>query len=472
MPDPRRLPNQPTRYTNVLRTPILIAFIALYFLWFAAAGLSTGFAPDDMHNMHKYWEAGPAAVAKANLTFCSSFYRPAGGAWYLALYSLVHMDPLAYRVTCFALLALNVWLLYRLTLAFTGSPHIAALATALGAFHAAMLPIYFSNSTIYDILCFTFYNAALIWYLESTLHAAEPLSGWRVAVFLILYIAALNAKEMAVTLPVFVFIYEWSHRRRTFRDLAPALIAGALTAIYIYGKTTGPDPLSALDAYKPIFTVQRFFATARNDMNLLFYTERWFNSTRVILLWIAMPAVALLLRSRTLALAATFAILAFLPVSFLPPREGFVCYLPLEWWSIYAAILMMELRQRYTPRIPALAVAIVIPLLLAPVHQYRKTHPLGLLINAQAATNNALADLRQLQLRLPPGGRVLVRKNRFGQDWDMYFLMKLWFNDHRIQIVLQDPHAEPRGDSAREYDLILDDQSGHLLVDQTASRQP
>jgi len=444
------------RYTSGLRTALIAAFIAAYFLWFAAGGIATGFAPDDMHNMHKYWEAGPAAVAKANVTYWSSFYRPAGGAWYLTLYSLVHMNPLAYRVTGFVLLSLNVWLLYRLALVFSGSFDVAALAAGLGAFHAAMLPIYYSNSTIYDILCFTFSTAALIWYLED-----RP---YKMAVFLLLYLAALNAKEMAVTLPVFVLLYELSRKRFDLKALAPGLIAGALTAVYVYGKMTGPDTLSGMDAYKPVITVQRFFATARNDMNLLFYTERWFNSTRVVLLWVAMPAVGLLLRSRTLTLAGIFAILAFLPVSFLPPREGFVCYLPLLWWAVYAAILFQELRARYAPRMPALALIILLPLLIAPLHQGHKRRLLGLLKGAQARTNGALADLRQLHPALPRGGRVLIRNNRFGEDWDMYFLTKLWFNDHRIQVMLQDGDKEPRGDGAREYDLVLEDQNAHLRI--------
>ncbi len=446
----------PPRYTSLLRTPILIAFLAAYFLWFAGPGLFTGFAPDDMHNLHKYWEAGPAAVAQANLTFWSSFYRPAGGAWYLAIYSLVHMDPVAYRATCFGLLALNLFLLYRLALAVTADADSSALATGIGAFHAAMVPIYYSNSTIYDILCYTFCTAALVWYLED-----RP---YKFAVFLALYIGALNAKEMAVTLPVFVLIWEWAHRRRTLRDLAPALIAGVLTALYLYGKMNGPDPLNAQDAYKPAFTVQRFFATARNDMNLLFYTERWFNTARVILLWIALPFVAWLLRSRTLALSGAFAILAFLPVSFVPPREGFVCYLPLAWWSIYAAVLVLELRRRYTPKIPALAVVLTIPLLLMPLHTKRQTPLLAGLRGAQARTNNALADLCGLRPKLTPAGRVLIRNNRFGEDWDMLFLAKLWFNDHRAQVVLQEGANEPRGDSAREFDLILDDSGGHLRI--------
>jgi len=56
-----------------LRTAFIAAFIALYFVWFTAGGITSGFAPDDMHNMHKYWDAGPGAVAKANLFFWTSF---------------------------------------------------------------------------------------------------------------------------------------------------------------------------------------------------------------------------------------------------------------------------------------------------------------------------------------------------------------------------------------------------------------
>ncbi|MEO8026102.1 MAG: hypothetical protein ABI823_06495 [Bryobacteraceae bacterium] len=438
---------------------LLFLFIAVYFVFFTWSALWNGFAPDDMHNLDKYWVAGPQAVWKANLTFWSSFYRPAGGAWYLAIYSLAHMSPLPYRLGCLLLVALNLWLAFRVCRIVGMDAETASLAVGLSCFHAAMLPIYNSNSTIYDILCFLFYYAAFLWYVKH-----RPMGGWQMAVFLLLYVAALNAKEMAVTLPLFVLLWELAHGRRGIRDLAPALAAGLLTLVYIYGKMTGPDSLSDMAAYHPTITLHAFLATARNHMKLMFYTDRFFSTAKVLGLWVLMPLAAWLLRSRILALLAAFAILSFLPVAFLPPREGFVMYMPLLWWSAYAALLLMELRRRYAERVPAWTLAILIPLAIAPVHWSHAEHDRPFLLHALERTNGALDGFRALSVPVARGSCLLIRDSPFGQDWDAYFMAKLWFNDHALRVALQDGSDAPRGDTCESYDRVLEFRDGTLTV--------
>lgn len=444
-----------------MRSALLFCFVAIYFLCFVWGGFFDGFAPDDMHNLHKYWQAGGAKVLEANVQFWSSFYRPAGGAWYTGLYSLVHMQPFAYRVTCLLLVGLNLWIAFRFARALGAPLEAAICAVLLSAFHASMLPIYYSNSTIYDILCFAFYYSAFGWYLRH-----RPLNWWQLAIFLALYIAALDAKEMAVTLPVFVLIWELAHGRRSVRDLAPAMLAGLLTAGYIYGKLTGPDSLSTLDAYRPTITLHAFLATARNHMNLMFYGDSWLrmNTVRVLGLWVLMPLLAWLLRSRVLALVAAFAVLSFLPVAFLPPREGFVLYLPLLWWAIYVAMLLMQLRERYAPRVPAWPVALAIPLALAPIHQRHASRGLPFLLHALQKTNVTLDEFRRLQAPVARGSCLLIRNNPFDPDWDVYFMAKLWFNDHSLRVALQDAAAVPRGDGCEIYDRVLEFRDGKIAV--------
>jgi len=107
----------------------------------------------------------------------------------------------------------------------------------------------FSGSFSYDAVCGFFYFAALTYYI----HIREKgllLRPTQWVGFLALYICALNVKEMAVTLPVVILIYEflkYSHElerprfsRWTLREALPALVAGAITAIYCYNKIYGP----------------------------------------------------------------------------------------------------------------------------------------------------------------------------------------------------------------------------------------
>jgi len=47
-----------------------------------------------------------------NLRFWSTAYRPFGGVFYASLYRVFGFHPLPFRIACFALLGLNVAMLY------------------------------------------------------------------------------------------------------------------------------------------------------------------------------------------------------------------------------------------------------------------------------------------------------------------------------------------------------------------------
>jgi hypothetical protein len=99
--------------------------------------------------------------------------------------------------------------------------------------------------------------------------------------FLALYISALNSKEMAVTLPLIVLIYEVlkcprfgelkQFVRRNWRFAVPALIAGLLTVPYIYAKTQGSKALARLSAYRPSFSWHGFTTSNAHFVDELFY---------------------------------------------------------------------------------------------------------------------------------------------------------------------------------------------------------
>jgi hypothetical protein len=104
------------------------------------------------------------------------------------------------------------------------------------------------------VLCGFFYFAALTYYV----HIRErglALQAGQLLGFQAPYVMALNCKEMAVTLPVIVLIYEfftspgwtdWKAFLRWIRTYAaPSLSAGLLTVFYIYGKTHGSGSLAS-----------------------------------------------------------------------------------------------------------------------------------------------------------------------------------------------------------------------------------
>src|SRR5260370_8089715 len=85
---------------------------------------------------------------------------------YRGLYALVGLHPLPYHLFSLALLAINIYLLYRLAFALTESKTAAMLAALLGCFHSRMESLYTSIGNLFDIGSCTFFLLALLYYLR------------------------------------------------------------------------------------------------------------------------------------------------------------------------------------------------------------------------------------------------------------------------------------------------------------------
>ncbi|MEI9976044.1 MAG: hypothetical protein WDO73_30690 [Ignavibacteriota bacterium] len=88
-----------------------------------------------------------------------------GGLVYVAVYRLAGFHSMPFRVVCFAILLLNLWLIYRVALRLTERRAVAVLATMLVTYHAWMVNLYYSTGTVYELLCVAFYLAAFDYYL-------------------------------------------------------------------------------------------------------------------------------------------------------------------------------------------------------------------------------------------------------------------------------------------------------------------
>jgi len=198
-------------------------FLVAYFFWFAGGGLWARFTGDDLMNLNFHLTPSFARLLLSNLTYWTTAYRPMGGILYVAIYRLAGFHSMPFRVVCFGLLLLNLGLLFRVCLRLTGRREVALLATLLVSYHAWMVNLYYSTGTVYELLCFAFYWAAFDYYL-GVRQAGKTLRPGQLAVFLALYICALNSKELAVTLPLCVLCYEWIwHRTYRAGPGAPAV---------------------------------------------------------------------------------------------------------------------------------------------------------------------------------------------------------------------------------------------------------
>src|SRR6266550_6324701 len=235
---------------DVIGVTVLIA----YFLHFALPALSGGFREDEMMNLGICWCAGALKSLLANIIFWKLFlcpgdalyylplylYRPGGAVYYLPLYHFFGLDPLPYRIAQISILVLSIPIAYYLARLLASSRSVAFLAVLAFCYHPYVANLVFVGAFIYDVLCGFFYLAALTYYV----HFREQnicLRPVQLLIFLALYVLALDSKEMAVTLPAIVLIYEvlksprWASWNAflswSWRCLALSLMGGAVTAI-------------------------------------------------------------------------------------------------------------------------------------------------------------------------------------------------------------------------------------------------
>src|SRR4030095_13261356 len=242
-------PETERRQVCRLLDAICLAVLIAYFLHFALPALRGGFREDEMMNMGICWQAGAFKSLLANIVFWKVFYvagvalydlplylyRPGGALYYLPVYRFFGLDPLPYRIVQVSILAASIPMVYYLSRRLAFSRLIAFLTVLALCYHPRLSGLVFVGAFIYDVLCGFFYFAALAYYI----HIREKdvsLRPLQLLGFLVLYVWALNCKEMAVTLPAIILTYEflksprwpgWKAFLQWIRAYAaPSLIAG------------------------------------------------------------------------------------------------------------------------------------------------------------------------------------------------------------------------------------------------------
>jgi hypothetical protein len=106
------------------------------------------------------------------------------------------------------------------------------------------------------------------------------------ALLLLLYVAALDSKELAVTLPLAFGFYEliwhsprggWNGALRWIVQEGRAMaLTGLITIPYVIGKLTGEGSLATNPLYRPEISFHRYMGTFRLYLNVLFYQQQFF----------------------------------------------------------------------------------------------------------------------------------------------------------------------------------------------------
>src|SRR5689334_14931604 len=439
--------------TLKLAIPVVCALvICAYFLALAGDGLRAGFTTDDLVNLTAYRYQSPAALVKANVLYFSPAYRPMGALFYSPMFALVGFSPLPYRIFCFALLIGNLGLIWLAIRSITRSPEIAALSILIGAFHPQFVDLYWNNGAIYDILCFTFYFGALLYYVR--VRRAGPILNVRAAaLFMLIYVAALDSKEMAVTLPILLVLYELIYfppltfgarqaTRWAVTNCRLAITAGVLTVPYIWAKLLPQSLFTQLPAFHLHITPEQFLAHYGTYLDILCFRDHWFGEIQTSFLLAAMLGAALLLRSRHMAFAWSMVLVTFLPVAFISMRDAYVLYVPLAGWSLYAAALFVAIRDAlFSFRQPAgttpwrqMALFLIVLALLLRAYRVQRLRTYGELTLGQPGIRSLLAGLDRLDPKFPHGARVLVVNDPLPHPYEFLLLLRLYCRDNTLEV--------------------------------------
>ncbi|MBZ5632921.1 MAG: hypothetical protein LAO55_07300 [Acidobacteriia bacterium] len=424
-------------------------------------------------NIYRVWDPPLWKVGLAQLMFWSDFIRPMSAIYYLPLFKVAGFNPIPYNVVRLLLLLANTAIFYYLARSLSRSRWVATLAAVPIAYHAGLAYLAYSGSFIYDILCGGFYFAALLYYVRLR-RSETPLRIPHFCVFLGLYICALNSKEMAVTFPVVVLAYELLFKGRNAR-FGPVLIAAAVTAIFILGKT-GHGSLTDMEAYRPVFTWARFAESNTRYLNTIFYTD-WFTMQRVLLVW----AVVLFAGVRQLRLSRpdprwlflwVWVVVTPLPITFLPDRGGAMLYIVLAGWAMLAVLSLRGLARRIArdivfkgiPRKATMLVALA-GCVAAYVHEtQRKDRPSMSYELANGQDTRQLVDeFKRINIRPAAGSRILFLNHPFPNNWVTFFVATLVWQDRSLDIQLQKQvHLSPKEIEGMDY--IFDFVDDHFIV--------
>lgn len=449
------------------------AFVLCYFLYFAGPGVGAPFSGDDLMNLHRHLQAGVPRLLASSFVYWSDEFRPLGGLFYVALYRVLGFHPLPFRIACFLLLTVNLLLVYAVSRSLSGSREVATLATLIMSFHAWFVDLYYSTGTVYDILCFLFYFSALALYARVR-QSGRQLRILEWAAIFVLYVCALDSKEMAVTLPLALLTYELLYHwpfgagvrhqpKEVLRALLPVLALAAFTVPYAIGKLAS-GALAANPAYLPDVSFRHFLHGFNLYTNILLYVRGVMRSVHTALVLAIMLELALLARSRTLVFCWCFVLFSTLPFIFIPHWSGFFLYIPMFGWALYAATALVTARDalfshrrwasaaRTRTAVQALTFA-GLALILAPLHAHQLEQAKAVFFSAQLPTRAVTAELARVQPHLPHGARVLFLNDTFpDRGYWLLFLVRLQYHDLNIEVQRRAPAqvVEPAG-----WDVIL-----------------
>lgn len=456
--------------------------VALFILWFARSGLTIYLTNDDFANMHDAWQKPMGRVIQENLSVWSSGYRPMGALVYRLLFAWAGLHAAPFRILCYMLMLLNCLLLYRVA-AGIATREVGWLVALLACYNAGFYDLYFNGGTIYDILCFTFYFLALDYYIRTRKNGLYLTPG-RLIAFLVLYLCALNSKEMAVTLPPvllgceLIFRKDWiprtpEVRRNRIVRWMPIALSGLMTVAFVFGRFSNSSPLTGNDAYRVHLGVQTYLSALAHYFGLLASRPGWLSAGSAALLLVLLAAISLVARDHSMIIALFFLMVAPLPVIFVALRGGYVMYIPAFGIALYLACLLVKMREALWKRLSgntgnSIVPAVTFLLCTVALIRFHSSHPLPVLNSQDSWVKTIVEQVAKARLNIHEGSRILFLDDPLDRDHGMVliYIVRLYYRIHDVTVDRIKSMPVQLDQAAMDsYDMLLHyDETGIVAV--------
>jgi len=340
---------------------------------------------DDFNNLFWVQQQSLASMLWYNVNPFSNFFRPFGTLIYWIFWRAFGLTPLPYHAFAWFLHTLNVFLLYVLLSRIVGSRYAAAIGLLVFSFRANFTDIYWSFGTIFELL------ACLLVFLAILIYSGE-FSYSRLAIVAILYLLATKSKEMAVTLPALLLLYDLCIRKEKFdrRRLAWYAAIGVFTVAWSYVRFLSMGSASPTDPYYMDFSVITMGRGYGWYFDHLYGLRLRWGAWVSAMVFLAL-AFAYTREKRGLFFLG-YIFITLLPVVFLiNHRYEFFWYIPFLGIAGLAALVTAAIEKRLSRLLPerALQVFGVIAFVLLALGHYRRE---------RAASAGLLEDERSLAL--------------------------------------------------------------------------
>lgn len=415
------------------------------FVRFAGHGLWGGFMPDDLMNLYRAARTPAWELVQGTLAPWAGEWRPFGFLVMKAMWASFGFHPLPYHAVALALLLVNAVLAVLLAWRLTGSGAAAAFMALLVCHHGYFSDLYLNSGTMFDTLAGTMCLGLLLAYVR------EPRPGaWGLAARTLIFLCALQTKEIAIFMAAALWGYELLIRREraAWRSARQAWAFTALAAVFAAALLLHESGVINNQEYRPRFTPAVLLEHWDHYLAMMFYQPVRPGAAYPAAVLAAAAALAWLSRDAAARWAWAMAMISPLPLLAIMPRSFYAFYLPYLFWALLAAIALSRMTRKWKWA-PA-AVFVLIAAFLVQRHAWIQYHAESWHAGAVAELRPALTLLPAEAKRWPKGAVLLFLEDPYpADDYTLLYVAALSSGDMNLIVHRVNAGASAQGDGMR-----------------------